>query len=216
MPHRWLPLFTLTFLTVIVFIFFVIRLRPIETRRAETTTVLTPLAEPTVTFVNPSFGASEPKITIVEFADFECSACGQLTPTLDAIVKAYPKEVRVVWKNLPNSSAHDQAIPAAIAAHCADRQGKFWNYHDLLFARMSILSDDQYTQIANELSLDLSRFKTCVKSKDTFPIIQKDIEEATALGLIATPTLFVGKEKEVGAIGIEELIRVVQSQLETN
>jgi len=215
MRHRWLSLFTLSFFAIIVFVFFVIRLQPIETHRKEIITSLTPLTEPIVTFVNPAFGAKDPKVTIVEFADFQCEACDQLTPALDAIVKAYPADVRVVWKNLPNSSAHEQSVPAAIAAHCADRQGKFWQYHDLLFARMSVLGEDQYKQIATEISLDLSRFTSCLQNNDTLPVVLKDIEEATALGLIATPTLFVGTEKIVGAIGLDELMQLIQAQLET-
>lgn len=134
--------------------------------------------------------------------------------SLEAILKTYPDQVRLVWKDLPNESAHPLATPAAIAAHCADRQGAFWEYHDALFARQSVLSEAVFTQIAQEIGLDTEKFQNCHDSRDTLPIVKKDYEEALALGLTATPTLFVGEEVFVGAVTLADLQEAVENALE--
>ena len=211
--NRWLPFIIIGFFTIVIFLFYSVFLRPVDLERLQKEQQKIAVTEPTVTFVNPSRGAENPKITIIEFGDFECSACRDLMPALETILKTYPNDIRLVWKNLPNDSAHKQAIPAAVAAHCADRQGKFWEFHDVLFQRQGYLSDDQYTQIAGELKLDTERFASCVKSQDTLPVVQKDKDEGLALGLVATPTIFVNKEKLIGAVTVDELLQIIQQQL---
>lgn len=214
--HRWLPFILVGFFAIVIFLFYSIFLRPIdlENMKEKQDSQSATLTEPTVTFVNPSRGPIDAKVTIVEFGDFECSACRDLMPALETVLKTYPKDIRLVWKDLPNDSAHEEAIPAAVAAHCADRQGAFWQFHDILFQRQGYLSEDQYTKIANELKLDTERFNSCIQDEDTFPIVQKDKEEGLALGLVATPTIFVNKEKLIGAVDVQELLQIIEQQLE--
>lgn len=214
MNNRWLAFLTIGFFALVTFLFFWIRTNPIDLTPSESHTNLIALSEPTVTFVNPAKGAEKPRLTIVEFADFECTHCRTLQVPLEAALQAFPTDVRIVWKNLPNPSAHPQSIPAAVAAHCADRQGKFWPYHDVLFARQDFLSQETYTQIANELKLDTNRFANCLSTQDTMAIVQKDTDEGLALGIVATPTLFVGNQKVVGSITSEELISLIQTELQ--
>lgn len=213
MPHRWLTFFTIGVLGLFVFIFFWLFNRPVEIPAPTTNADVGSLTEPVVTFVNPAKGAQEPTVTIVEFGDFQCAACKPLATTLEALVKAYPQDVRVIWKDLPNESVHPLATPAAIAAHCADRQGAFWQYHDALFARQSILSEAAFTQIGQEIGLDAKKFQVCYDARDTLPIVKKDYEEGLALGLTATPTLFVGEEMFVGAVTLSDLQAAVESAL---
>lgn len=214
MPNRYLAFFTIGFLSVIVFIFFFLRTQPIpEPKREQSSAMLSGQKTPTVTFVNPSRGNQDADVTIVNYADFECVPCKQMEAVLDVIRKTYPEHVRIVWKNMPNESTHPQATNAAVAAHCADRQGKFWEYHDALFERQSFLSDTQFVQIADSLNLDQKKFNTCFTSKDTLPIVKKDLEEGSALGVVATPALFVGDELLIGLQSVEELIQAVEAQL---
>ncbi|MBI5369689.1 thioredoxin domain-containing protein [Candidatus Uhrbacteria bacterium] len=215
MRNRWLALLLVGFLALITLVFFALRIKPIdlEKSKAAQEATSTPITQPSVTFVNPSRGAENPKLTLIEFADFQCEHCMTLDSALQVALHTYPNEVRLVWKDLPNPSAHEQAIPAAIAAHCADRQGLFWPYHDALMARQSILSTDQYLQIARELKLDMDRFNNCFSDQDTMPIVEKDIQEGRALGIVATPTLFVGSQKIVGSITSEELLQIIQTEL---
>ena len=213
MPHRWLTFFTIGILGLFVFIFFWLFNRPVEIPSPTPSLDLGSLTEPVVTFVNPFMGAQEPTVTIVEFGDFQCAACKPLADTLETLVKIYPQDVRIVWKDMPNESVHPLATPAAIAAHCADRQGAFWQYHDALFARQSILSEAAFVQIAQEIGLDADKFQSCYDSRDTLGIGKKDYEEGLALGLTATPTVFVGSQMFVGAVTLADLQAAVESML---
>ena len=111
---------------------------------------------------------------------------------------------------MPNESVHPLATPAAIAAHCADRQGRFSTYIQELFNRQAILSEDHLRQIAQDVGLNMSAFQTCYDSRDTLPIVKKDYQEGLALGLTATPTLFINGERLVGAVTLDELIQYVE------
>jgi protein-disulfide isomerase len=111
-----------------------------------------------VTNVNPKKGAEEPVVQIIEFDDFECRHCSQLADDLDAVVETYPDKVQVVWKDMPNTSTHPHAEQAAIAAHCAKRQGKFWEYHDQLFAQQSLIYLKQSIFILCLSSMKTTRF----------------------------------------------------------
>ncbi len=213
MKKQWLSFLIVGVLTLIVFILFYLRIQPIELPTLKTQTEKLVIDEPSVSFVNPSKGAINPKVTIVEFGDFECGPCKQIQNSIDVVLKTYPDTVSVVWKNLPNESAHPNATPAAVAAHCADKQGMFWEFHDALFERQTFLSDGQYSQIALELGLNEKKFNTCFNEKETLPIIKKDFDEAVALNIVATPALYIGKESFIGAQTVDELIQIVSDKL---
>jgi len=200
-------------LSALVFIFFWLRVRPVEINYDAYTDDIQEVSEPTVTFVNPAKGAEEPTVTIIEYGDFECGPCKTLSSTLQTILSSYPDDVQVVWKDLPNESLHELSTPAAIAAHCADRQGTFWGYHDELFVRQSYLSESQFLQIATTLGLDVEKFQSCYDDRETLPIVKKDYEEALGLGLTSTPTLFIGDEILVGAVSSEQLIEMIEDLL---
>ncbi len=213
MRERWLILLSLTVVGGIIFLFFALRLRPIEIPTLTDTTTAGSLTTPTVTFVNPARGAATPTTTLVVFSDFECPACKQLETSLGAVLRARPDTVRVVWKDMPNESAHPNATPAAIAAHCAAQQGKFWEYHDELFARQTFLDESQYPSIADAIGLDKDRFTTCNEALDTLPIVKKDFDEGRALGITATPTVYIGSTPYVGALTAEELLANIDQSL---
>lgn len=210
MRERWLIIFSGAFIGGIIFLLFALRLRPVQIPSL-TDPALAPgsLTTPTVTFVNPARGAANPTTTIVVFSDFECSACKQLDTSLEAVVRARPDTVRVVWKNMPNESAHPNATPAAIAAHCAGQQGKFWEYHNELFVRQTFLDTNQYSSIAETLGLNKDQFTACNETLDTLPIIKKDFDEGRALGITATPTFFIDSTSYVGALTPEEILSAI-------
>ena len=214
MPHRWLTFLSFAALGLMVFVFFWYRNQPIEVIIPESQIEVGSLSQPTVTFVNPAKGAQVPTITIIEFADFQCAACATLSDSLEVLVKTYPQDVRIVWKDMPNESIHTLATPAAIAAHCADRQGKFWEYHSTLFDRQSVLSETQFTQIATDLGLNMGKFRTCYDERDTLPIVKKDYEEGQALGITSTPTLYIGDQTLVGAVTTQDLVDLVGAMIQ--
>ncbi|MBI4599247.1 thioredoxin domain-containing protein [Candidatus Uhrbacteria bacterium] len=214
MQHRWLTLFSIGFLAVIVFALFFLRLQPVRPRFAQTAqpTETAVTTEPSVHVRNPAKGAKEPRVTLVEFGDFQCMPCKDMAESIDVLLRTIP-EVRMVWKNMPNESAHPLATPTAIAAHCAADQGKFWDYHDALYAQQATLSESLFPSLAKELGLDMKRFEQCYANRDPLPLIKKDFEEALALQLSATPTIFIGEERIVGLASAEELITAVRQVL---
>ena len=215
--QRWSILLILLFLTGVVFLFFHLYLR-IPSPKVEKETPqeeAAALEVPSVSIINPSRGSAGAKITIVEFGDYQCEACRDLAASLETIRRDFPDSVRIVWKDLPNESLHSEATPAAIAARCAQEQGGFWTYQDLLFTQMNLLGSSTYTAIAQALELNMDSFNRCISSRAPLPKIQRDYEEAIALSLTATPTIFVNEERYVGAIPTEELRGIIQKELES-
>ncbi|OGL77866.1 hypothetical protein A3E97_04235 [Candidatus Uhrbacteria bacterium RIFCSPHIGHO2_12_FULL_47_12] len=214
MRDRLLAFLVIGVLAIMVFVFFFIRTQPIPLPKPKITASDSNAQKvPTVTFVDPVKGAPNAKVTLVEYADFECVACKQLIPIIDIAMKTFPNDVRLVWKDVPNDSAHPQATPASVAAHCAHKQGKFWEYSSMLFDRQTYLSETQYTQIATELGLNVKTFTTCMTNKDTLPIVMKNLQEGLDLGVIATPTLFVGSKPFVGVPTVDDLTKAIADEL---
>jgi protein-disulfide isomerase len=215
--HRWLTLLVITFLTAIIFLFFYLYLRPVwtpEKDKPKNLTNITTITAPTVTFVNPKKGAGQPKLTIVEFGDYQCESCKDLSEALDVLVRTVP-EIQVVWKDMPNDSAHSLATPSAIAARCAGDQGKFWEFHDLLFDKQVILSNELFPALAQEIGLDTERFAKCFENQETLPLVEKDLAEALALQITAVPTIFIGDERITGSLTTEELLSLIRTKINT-
>jgi len=134
-------------------------------------------------------GSKKPKVTIVEYADFECGHCKAAAAVVEELVKKHP-EVQVVFKHMP-LSFHTMAKKAAIAAEAAGRQGKFWPMHDAIFATQEFLTDDLLLGHAKAVGLDVERFK-----KDLVdPALDKKVDDARAeavgFGFAATPAFLV-------------------------
>jgi protein-disulfide isomerase len=138
----------------------------------------------------PSRGAANAKIAIVEFSDFQCPFCGRVTPTLEQILENYGDDVRVVFKHLP-LRIHPKAPAAHAAAEAAHRQGKFWEMHDLIFANQSQMSEAKYVEYAQQIGLDVERFKRDMASDEVKAKVDADVAEASRLGVTGTPGFFV-------------------------
>ena len=152
---------------------------------------------------SPSRGSG--KVVVVEFSDFQCPYCAQAHEALKAFVEQRGKEVTFVYKNFPLTQIHPQALPAARAAWAAGRQGQFWAYHDALFANQARLGEPLYGEIANNLKLDLPRFDQDRKGPASLQAIQKEVDEAEALGLQGTPTVVMDRQFLPGAVTAEVL-----------
>ena len=150
-------------------------------------------------------------ITIVEFSDFQCPFCARVEPTLKQIEDRYKGRVRIVWKNMPLTSIHENAAGAALAAEAAGRQGKFWEFHDRLFADQEKLGPDDLRQHARDLQLDMSRFEADVR--DAQKKIDADVAEADALGVMSTPSIFVNGRFISGAQPFENFAKIIDEEL---
>ncbi|MBS2025862.1 MAG: thioredoxin domain-containing protein, partial [Deltaproteobacteria bacterium] len=147
---------------------------------------------------SPVLGDKNAPVTIVVWSDFQCPYCGRAEPTLAQIRQEYGKKVKFVWKNQP-LSFHPNAMPAAEAAMAASDQGKFWEFHDKLFANQQSLSPDFYEKVAGEVGLDISKWKATMASGKYKPAIQADMQQGSAVGAGGTPTFFINGRKLVGA-----------------
>jgi protein-disulfide isomerase len=157
-------------------------------------------------------GPANAPVTIVEFSDFECPYCGRATPTITALEKRYPTEVRRVFKHLP-LPIHKNAPKAAEAAICAGEQGKFWEMHDKLFASQQKLSRDEYTRLAQELQLAPEPFASCLDSGRAAKVWMQDKAEADGYGIAGTPVFLVNGRMISGAAPVEKFQEVIEEEL---
>lgn len=142
-------------------------------------------------------GATESaQFTVVEFADFQCPGCAQVAPAVELLVEQFPGRVQVVYRHLPLTSIHPNALPTARAAEAAASFGKFWEMHDALFARQSQWSNRQnireyVADLAVELGMEREAFLAAYDADETQAAVMTDVRLAEQLGLNSTPTLFL-------------------------
>jgi protein-disulfide isomerase len=139
-------------------------------------------------------GDKSAPVTIVEFSDFQCPYCSRLQPTLRDVLKAYPKEVKLVYKHFP-LSFHKQAKNASKAAEAAREQGKFWEMHDVIYENFNKLTDKSFDEFAIKLGLDMEKFKADYASTKYDKMIQDDINLARKAGVTGTPSLFMNGKR---------------------
>jgi protein-disulfide isomerase len=120
--------------------------------------------------------------------------------------------VQVIWKNLP-LDMHQNAMPAALAAEAANRQGKFWEMHDKIFANQQALSPERYVQYAREIGLDVDRFIKDRDSADVKQRVEADKRESGALGVTGTPAFFINGKFMSGAKPFEEFKKAIDEEL---
>lgn len=162
---------------------------------------------------SPVKGPADAKVTIVEFSDFQCPYCKRGKDTVEELLKKYPKDVKVTFKNLP-LPFHNQAMPAAKAALAAGRQGKFWEMHDKLFDNQSKLSDAFYDQAAKDLGLNVEKFKKDMADPAIEKMIKDDMEIAKQHNIQGTPGFFVGGVAVRGAYPVEHFSKIIDRILE--
>ena len=161
--------------------------------------------------LSPVKGSANPRVTIVEFSDFECPFCKQVQSTVKQIVESYGGDVRLVFKNLP-LEGHRNSFPAARAAYCAAEQDRFWQFHDALFSAQD-LSPPLLEQIASDLGLAPERFKTCLSSEQSRAAIIKDLEAAKLLRIDSTPSFIVNGKLIKGALSFADFQKIIEQEL---
>jgi protein-disulfide isomerase len=161
----------------------------------------------------PAKGPEGAIVTVAGFSEFQCPFCLSVVPTLKKLEQTYRDRVRFVWKHLPLVSIHGHAMGASIAAEAARKQGKFWEYHDKLFANQERLEPDDLTRYARELGLDLARFEADRKDPLLKTKVQADMAEATALGVKSTPTFFINGRIVRGAMPFETFATIIDVEL---
>ena len=151
----------------------------------------------------PVMGASDRKIVMVEFSDFQCPFCATANKSVKQFMAKHKDKVTLVYKHFPLTQIHPEALPAARAAWAANKQGKFWEYHDALFANQAKLSETFYLETATGLKLDLNKFNADRKIADNF--IVEDFKLGRKLGIDGTPTFIINGEVVTGAASLADL-----------
>jgi RNA polymerase sigma factor (sigma-70 family) len=160
----------------------------------------------------PTQGDPQALVTIVTFSEFQCPFCARVQPTLKQLLAMYPKQVRLVWKNLP-LTFHENAKLAAEAALAANEQGKFWQMHDRLFANQKALGPGDLEQHAQAIGLDVAKFRKALEEKRFLVAVEEDMKLAQEAGIRATPQFFVNGAELIGAQPLETFKGAVESAL---
>ena len=176
----------------------VIRLEPPPPVRVEVSTRRAPVR-----------GPEAAPVTIVAFSDFDCPACRSVQATLGALRIRYPEEVRFVHRDFPRESGER----AAEAARCAGDQGRFWEYHDGLYAGTADVDSGRLTALARTLGLDIAAFSSCLAAGAHRAELLEDRQEGVQLGVTRTPTFFVNGRSLLGAQPLEAFTRLVDDEL---
>jgi protein-disulfide isomerase len=177
---------------------------------------------------DPVIGSQDAAITIIEFSDFQCPFCARFhIQTLPIIMDEYINEgkVKLVFRDFPIQSIHPNAVPASVAAECANEQEKFKEMHDILFERQKEWSNQEtsgaielFNQYAREMELKEEQFESCLTSAKYVEEIQKDLNDGRTYGITGTPGFFIGND-EIGFVELkgaqpfESFKKVIDSQL---
>jgi protein-disulfide isomerase len=160
----------------------------------------------------PAIGSATAPITIVEWSDYQCPFCRRAHPTVEQVLNEYKDKVRFVYRDYP-LPFHQQAMPASEAVHCAEDQGKFWEYHRNLFEVQGDLSQADLSKRATDIGLDATAFSACVQSKKHDPDIQSAASDGAAAGVTGTPAFFINGRMLVGAQPIEQFRDIINDEL---
>lgn len=149
---------------------------------------------------NHLFGSNGKNITLIEYGDYQCPACGAYYPIVKALSEKYKDDIYLQFRNFPLSAVHQNAFAGARAAEAADKQGKFWEMHDLLYEQQTTWGSASnvrtyFDQYAQQLGLDLTKFGQDFSSEEVNGLINADIKAAKAIGADSTPTFVLDGKK---------------------
>jgi protein-disulfide isomerase len=161
----------------------------------------------------PTLGPADAPITLVEFSDYQCPFCRRWHQEVyEPLLSAYPGKIRIVYRNLPLTSIHPDAMAAAEAAMCAGEQDAYFPFHNKLFSSEN-LDKQTFLQYAQELSLNVEQFQTCITDEKYKDAITADSDFAVNLGVRSTPTFFINGLAVVGAQPLEVFKQVIDKEL---
>ena len=167
---------------------------------------------PIPTLGSPVTGPANARITLVEFSDFQCPYCSKAVAQIDATLKAYPNDVRLIFKQYPLDS-HPEAAISAAASLAAHRQGKFWPMHDVMFANRPKLSRQSILAWAKEIGLDMNRFTADLDSDAIGKAVLRDRADGDKAGVEGTPTVFLNGQKYNGDLAPDAIKPVIDGEL---
>ena len=188
----------------------------VSLRRKTDIHIALPPTEPPILSVSvdddPSIGPVDAPITIVEFSDFQCPYCQKSVAVLKDLRRLYGEKIRMVYRDYPGPN-HPHASQAAEAAQCAGEQGRYWEYHDILFDRQSPGKGWDFPALAMELGLQPDSFAACLNAGRYREEVAKDLQDGFTLGITSTPTFFINGRPLVGVKPFAEFQTVIDRLL---
>jgi protein-disulfide isomerase len=173
-----------------------------------------PRSEVAVAADDAAQGSATAPVTVVEFSDFQCPFCQRVSPTLKRLKETYGDKIRIVWKDFPLTAIHPEAFKAAEAGNCAREQGKFWEYHDRLFANQQALLPEALKTHAAAAGLDAAKFNACLDSSKYSARVQEHVGVGAKLGINSTPAVFINGRQVTGAQPYEVFAGIIDEELE--
>jgi protein-disulfide isomerase len=150
-------------------------------------------------------GLVDAPMELVEYGDFECPHCGRAAVVVNELTAELGDRLRFAFRHFPLSKMHPHARLAAQAAEAAAAQGKFWEMHDLLFAKASALEPQNLVEYAVLLELDIVRFESELTAEKYASRVQEDVAGGVRSGVNGTPTFFINGKRHNGAYSLEAL-----------
>jgi len=164
---------------------------------------------------DPFWGPQDASVTIVEFSDFQCPYCARFfLQTYPQVRREYEGKVKFIFRDFPLTSIHQYAEKAAEAAGCANDQGKFWEYHDLLWTKQQALDVDSLKSYAADLGLDTVAFDDCLDSGKHASEVQKDVQDGRSYGVGGTPAFLINGQLVSGAVPFADFKAVIDAALQ--
>src|ERR1700691_2429962 len=160
----------------------------------------------------PVKGPADARITLVEFSDFECPYCSAAEKQVDIVMAAYPKDVKLVYKQFP-LSMHPHAELAAEASLAAREQGKFWEMYDVLFKNFRTLSRNSIMAMAKGIGLDMDKFKSDLDSGKFKAVVDKDLADGESAGVYGTPAFYINGKQYNGEVTLAALKPILAAEL---
>ncbi|MGH9580729.1 MAG: thioredoxin domain-containing protein, partial [Terriglobales bacterium] len=161
----------------------------------------------------PALGSESAPVTIVKFEDFQCPYCRRAQVTLRELKERYGDKLRIVHRDFPIENLHPGVTRLHYAAHCAQEQGKFWEYQDTLYTAPARATDQQLAALAAQVGLDRPAFESCLASGKHESAVKKDFDLGVALGVTGTPAFFINGRLLSGAHPIERFIAIIDEEL---
>ena len=161
----------------------------------------------------PSLGPTNAPVTLIQYSDFQCPYCARSRELLDELRSLYPTKLRIVFRNFPLEQ-HPEAKRAAEAAQCAHDQGKFWAFHDLLFAHQSALKEPDLIKYAQRVQMNMSTFKKCFEGKEVTEFVDKVYRSGVAIGVKGTPAIYINGIKLVGLLPLPLITAIIDNEIE--
>lgn len=158
-------------------------------------------------------GDARAPVTIVEFSDFQCPFCQRVQPTLQEILAKYPGKVNLAYRDFPLVQIHPNAHRAAEASRCAGEQGKFWEYHDVLYVNITKLAEDDLAEHAKSVGLDGLKFAMCLSSGRYRASVDEDMRAGANTGVTGTPAFIVNGVVLEGAQPMSAFQEVIDAEL---